>query len=105
MGGQTAFKGQARLSDRFACGQQGELGEPVIQDDLLAVEMGGFIIAPDLPADLYLQPVHIANVQRADAASPLGHRRHSAGHVHPKRIDRAHAGDDDTFHAGVTPVP
>ena len=72
--GQFALERQARLANRLFRRQQGELREPVVKRDLLAVEMRLGVIVADLPADLDRQPVDIADIQRADAAAALAHR-------------------------------
>ena len=71
--GQITGEPDARLRDRLARGQEGKLGEPVIQGDLLAVEMilGGIVL--NLPADLDRQPVDVANVELPDATTPFAH--------------------------------
>ena len=95
---QIAGKRQPGLAKRFTRGDQGELREPVIKRDLLAVEQRLGVVVPDLPADLDRQPVDIANIQRTDGTAPLAHRRIGLGHVMSQRVDRARTGDDHPPH-------
>lgn len=83
---QFPLEDQPGLLDRLARGQQGELGELVVKDDLLAVEIGLWFPVADLATDLDRQPVHIAEIQRADAAAPSRIASKVAGTSRPSAL-------------------
>ena len=98
--GELAPEGEPRLRDGLARGDQRELGEPVVERDLLAVPVLLGNVAVDLRADLDGEPLHVADLQGADAAAALAHGLKRARHVVPEGVDRAGAGDDDAVHGG-----
>ena len=87
------------MADRFGRGGKSELGEPVIQRDLLAVILAFAVKPMDLTTDLDRQPVHVAEIKRPYSTHSVAHGRKRFGHVQPKRIDRARTRNHDTFHA------
>ena len=84
-----ALKMQARLLNRLLGGQQGELGELVIEQDLLAVEIGLGRPVVDLSADLDRQAIDIAKIQLRDPAATLAERLQGGGNIVAKRVKRS----------------
>src|SRR5690606_34579498 len=70
---QLTLENQAGLRHRLTRGQQRELGELIVKNDLLTVEIGLWLPVADLTADADRQPLDIAELQRADAAAPFPH--------------------------------
>ena len=95
---QFAGKAEARLLQRFFRGDQGELCEAVIKNDLLTVEQCLGVIVFDLPADLDRQPVHITQLQLGNATAPFAHGLQCRGHILPQSVDRALPGNDNPSH-------
>ena len=71
--GVLAVKFNPRLGHRLTRRQQRKLRKPVIERNLLAVEVGVFVITAHLPADLNSQPVYVPNIKRTNAATPFAH--------------------------------
>ncbi len=103
-GRQLAGKGQPRLCQRLAGGDQGELGKAVIKRDLLAVEPFFRVIALDLPADADRQTFDTLKRQFRDPAAPLAHGLQRLRHIRAQGVDRALTGNDHAPHAPV-PAP
>src|SRR6056297_136273 len=96
--GKIAREHQSGLGDGLARGQKGELCEPVIQRQLLAIEHLLRVEILDLPSNPDGQPLDIAELQIRDAAASLAHGLIGAGNILPERIDRPRPGDDDPVH-------
>jgi|GEM_PF-5864681 len=100
-GPQRQFPGKLKpgLANRLLGGDQCKLSKPVIERHLLAVELAFCVPCMDLAADFDRQPIHIAEIEVANATFPLGHRGQGRGHIKAERIDGPGTGDDNPFHA------
>ncbi len=92
-GREFARERQAGLRHRLACRDQGELGEPVIKRDLLAVEMIVLVVAAYLRADLHRQAIHVTDVEWTDGTTPLAECLQSCRDVRSQGVDGARPGD------------
>ena len=94
--GQRAADLEPRLGHRLAGGEEGELGEAVVEGQLLPAEVRLGVVAADLAADGDREPLDVGKLERRRC--PSGPRRIAAivslGGA-AEGVDRALAGDDD----------
>ena len=101
LGGQRIRQLKASVCNSLVSGDQRELGEDVIERDLLAGEARGGVVVPDLPTDLDRQTVSVLKFQRADAFAALSHAlKIFRGSITQGRYG-PHACDHDTLHVAL----